>query len=438
MLRQQRTLREPTVYEGVGIHTGQPSVLRFVPAPPNTGIRFVLRRDGQRVEIPAQVESVPENAPFLRNTTLDGGGMRIHTVEHVLATLYGLSIDNCYLELDGPEPPEPVDGSAKPFVDLLLGTGIVDQGVPAPYYVVRNPCQWVKEGIGVTAIPYDGFRVSFTIQYDNPIIGTQYASFDINPESFVRDIAPARTFALKREVNHLRGLGLIQGGTLKNAVVVDEDRILNEEPLRFPDEFVRHKILDLLGDLSLLGTPIKGHVISLKSGHETNVNFVRKLAAQERGGVNRVYPAKKPTHWDIRAVMDILPHRYPMLLVDRILEVDPGKRVVGLKNVTINEPFFVGHFPGHPIMPAVLVIEAMAQMGGVLLMTMIEQPETKLVYFSSIERAKFRRPVVPGDQLYFELEMLKFKRNTCKMAGVGKVDGEIVAEAELIAAVVNR
>lgn len=437
MVRQQRTLKDVAVFEGVGIHTGERAVLRFLPAKPNTGVHFRVKNGDRTVEIPAVVDSVPENAPFHRNTTLVRDGVSVSTVEHVLATVYGLSVDNCILELEGPEPPEPQDGSCREFVDRILDVGIVDQGVPAPIYEVTKPVQWSREGIGITAIPYDGFRVSFTIQYENSVIGTQYASFDINPDTFAREIAPARTFALKREVNHLLGQGLIRGGTLSNALVVDEDSILNDEPLRFPDEFVRHKILDLLGDLSLLGLPVKGHVISLKSGHQPNVQFVRKVAAMEAGS-RRIYRSKKPEFWDIRTIMDILPHRYPFLLIDRVLEVVPGEKVRGIKNVSINEPFFQGHFPGHPIMPGVLVIEAMAQCGGVLMMSLLEQPETKLVYFSSIDKARFRKPVLPGDQVEFDLKMLKFRRNTCKMQGVARVNGEVVAEAELLAAVVDR
>jgi UDP-3-O-[3-hydroxymyristoyl] N-acetylglucosamine deacetylase/3-hydroxyacyl-[acyl-carrier-protein] dehydratase len=437
VVRQQRTLKDAVVLEGVGIHTGERTVLTFHPSAPNTGIRFRIPKGEDYVEIPATVDQVPENTPFDRNTTLSRDGVSVSTVEHVLATLYGMQIDNCTLELNGPEPPEPEDGSCRQFVQRIQETGIVEQGVPAPVYEVRKPVQWSREGIGITAIPYDGFRVSFTIQYDNSVIGTQYASFDISPEIFAKEIAPARTFALKRDVNHLLGKGLIRGGTLHNALVVDEDEILNDEPLRFPDEFVRHKILDLLGDLSLLGLPIKGHIISLKSGHQPNVHFVRRLAAIEAGS-NRVYRSKNPEYWDIRSIMDILPHRYPFLLVDRVLEVVPGERVRGLKNVTINEPFFQGHFPGHPIMPGVLLIEAMAQCGGVLMMSLLEQPETKLVYFSSIDKARFRKPVLPGDQVEFQLQMLRFRRNTCKMEGVAIVDGQTVAEAELLAAVVDR
>ncbi len=437
MLRQQRTLKKPVEYKGIGLHTGEEVTVRFLPAPANSGLVFKVKKGEEWVEIPALVDFIPENQPFLRNTTLRREGVEIHTVEHILAALYGLNIDNCVIEVSASEPPEPEDGSCRAFVERLLDAGMRDQGVPVVFYDVKRPIQWSRGQVGITAIPYDGFRVSFTIQYDNPVIGTQYASYEIDPDSFTREIAPSRTFALKKDINHLQAMGLIKGGTLKNALVVDDERILNEEGLRFPDEFVRHKILDLMGDLALLGMPIKGHIISLKSGHETNVKFVRRLMALEKRQM-RIYPTKKPTYWDISAVMDLLPHRYPFLLIDRILEVEPEKSARGLKNVTINEPFFQGHFPGHPIMPGVLIVEAMAQLGGVLLLSMIEQPETKLVYFSAIDKARFRKPVLPGDQLIIDIELLRFRRNTCRMKATASVDGSVAAEAEMLAAIVNR
>ncbi len=238
-------------------------------------------------------------------------------------------------------------------------------------------------------------------------------------------------------MEELRERGLARGGSLDNVLVVEGERLLNETPLRFPDEFVRHKILDLLGDLALLGMPLQGHVTAERSGHAGNVTLVRQLARRERKAT-RIYPPRTPTHWDIVSIMKVMPHRYPFLLVDRILELEAGRRVVGLKNVSINEPFFQGHFPGHPIMPAVLITEAMAQVGGVLLMSSVEHPDTKLVYFSGIDGARFRRPVVPGDQLRFELEMVKMRGPLCKMRGVATVDGERVAEADLMSTIVDR
>jgi UDP-3-O-[3-hydroxymyristoyl] N-acetylglucosamine deacetylase/3-hydroxyacyl-[acyl-carrier-protein] dehydratase len=279
--------------------------------------------------------------------------------------------------------------------------------------------------------------LSFGIDYDDPLIGRQEATFVLSPATFRTEIAPARTFALKKDVPMLQAMGLARGGTMRNALVVDDGHLLGDQRLRFPDEFVRHKILDLLGDLYLLGMPIQGHIEAYRSGHAANVAFTALLAKRERRQP-RIYPPRQPLHWDIGSIMEIMPHRYPFLLVDRIADLEPGKRVVGYKNVTINEPFFEGHFPGHPIMPAVLIIEAMAQTGGVLLLSSVDDPEGKLVYFSGIDGARFRQPVTPGDQLRFELEMIKLKGPVCRMKGTAYVGGEKVAEAELMSTIVER
>jgi UDP-3-O-[3-hydroxymyristoyl] N-acetylglucosamine deacetylase/3-hydroxyacyl-[acyl-carrier-protein] dehydratase len=302
--------------------------------------------------------------------------------------------------------------------------------------VLRQPVVFREGEVELTAIPYDGLRLSFTIHYDNPLIATQHASFEIDPEVFAREIAPARTFALMRDVVELRERGFIRGGTLDNAVVVDEGRIMNDVPLRFPDEFVRHKILDLLGDLALLGQPLRAHVIAVRSGHRTNTRFVRQILEAEKNsqpGGATMRPAL-----DVQEILEIMPHRYPILLVDRILELEDRKRVVGIKNVTYNEPFFQGHFPGHPVMPAVLIIEAMAQCGGVLLMNSVDDPKKHLMYFAGIDKARFRKPVRPGDQLRFELELLRFGGTVCKMGGKAFVGDEVVAEATLLSTIVER
>lgn len=436
MLWLQKTIAEPVSLEGIGLHTGTESKLTFRPAPVNSGIVFQVRTAAGEAEIPALVENVASKREGTRNTTLRHGEIEVHTVEHVLAALSGLGLTNCVLELEGVEPPEPIGGSALPYVELLEKAGIVDQGLPALYYGIRAPIHYRDDEVEITAVPADTFRLSFQIEYDDPLIGSQAATFEIRPEVFRREIAPARTFVLKEDVAGLQEQGLARGGTLQNALVVDDGHLLEDQELLFADEFVRHKLLDLLGDLALLGMPIQGHITARRSGHAANVAFARLLAKRERRQP-RIYPPRNARFWDIGSIMEIMPHRYPFLLVDRIIELEPGKRVVGIKNVSINEPFFQGHFPGHPIMPAVLIIEAMAQTGGVLLLSSVDDPSGKLVYFSGIDQARFRQPVTPGDQLRFELELIKLRGPICKMTGVAYVDGDKVAEAELMSMVVE-
>ncbi len=436
MIFQQTTLGRSVTIAGIGLHTGNRVTMSLHAAPADHGIVFQRVDLEPRVSIPAQVAYVPETPVIGRNTTLERDGVAIHTVEHILAALTGLGIDNVRIDLDANEPPEPADGSCNAFVASLREAGVVRQGTPRRTLEVRRPIELREGGIELRAVPYDRLRISFTIHYDNPLIGTQQASFDLVPETFAREIAPARTFALMRDVREMQKRGLIRGGTLANAVVVDDDRLVNEEPLRFPDEFVRHKILDLLGDLTLLGRPLRAHVIAVRAGHETNARFVRRLLESASGDARRV--PRPGVVWDIHDIQRILPHRYPFLLVDRILEFEDRKRVVGIKNVTMNEPFFYGHFPGHPIMPAVLIIEAMAQCGGVLVLNSVEDPEHKLMYFTGIDKARFRKPVLPGDQLRFELELIRFGGSVCKMQGKAFVEGELVAEAELLSTVIER
>ncbi|MFN0150749.1 MAG: bifunctional UDP-3-O-[3-hydroxymyristoyl] N-acetylglucosamine deacetylase/3-hydroxyacyl-ACP dehydratase [bacterium] len=441
-VRHQRTLARPVSYSGRGLHTGAETTARFLPAPANSGVRFRRVDLPGSPEIPADIQHVVDTNGESRRTTIGVGPARVTTVEHILAAVHGLEIDNLVIELDGGEPGEP-DGSAMPIVDLFREAGIVEQtDGQRSYFSIGKPIAFTNGRAELVALPHDGFRLSFTIDYDNPIIGNQYVSMEICEDTFVREIASARTFALSKEVEALKARGLIKGGSYDNAVVVGEKEVLSSTPLRYPNEFVRHKMLDLLGDLFLLGMPIRGHIIAIKSGHGANVEFVRRIrrwAEESKGPVlklRRRGPAVPGL--DINAIQRIMPHRYPLLLVDRILELEEGKRVVGIKNVSINEPFFVGHFPGHPIMPAVLIIEAMAQVGGVLLLSMVDNPEEKLVYFMGIDNAKFRKPVIPGDQLRFELELVKLKSSFCKMSGKAFVDGSLVAEADLLSKVVDR
>ncbi|MDD3643665.1 MAG: bifunctional UDP-3-O-[3-hydroxymyristoyl] N-acetylglucosamine deacetylase/3-hydroxyacyl-ACP dehydratase [Candidatus Krumholzibacteria bacterium] len=436
MVRQQRTIKNVFVFEGTGLHTGEKVRTVFHPAPPGTGIVFRRIDLDPVVEIPARADFIYSGA-VKRNTTLSRNGAQIHTVEHLLAAATGMQVDNLVIEIDADEPPEPTDGSCLELVEALRAAGIENQGVPIRPLKITSPVTYYRDGVQLLAVPYDGFRISFTIEYDSEHIGTQYRSLDITPSVFASEIAPARTFALMSDVEMLRSEGLIKGGSLENAVVVDENGIMNDEPLRFPDEFVRHKMLDIIGDLTLVGTPVEGHVIAVRSGHNYNLPFA-KLLAKDREAKERALPGPKEGHWDIGVIQNIMPHRYPFLLVDRIIEFEDRRRVVGIKNVTINEPFFSGHFPGHPIMPAVLIIEAMAQVGGILLLSSVDNPEKYLVYFIGIDKAKFRKPVLPGDQLRFELEMIAIKRRFCKMRGRAFVDGAVVAEAELSSTIIDR
>ena len=434
--RPQRTIAGPIQIEGIGLHTGERGQMRFVPGAVGTGVRFV------RVDLPGQpeIEVRPENAHFDpragRRTILQQDGVQVHTMEHVLAAVAGLGIDNLRIETSSMEIPEGHDGSAAPIARALMEAGVVDQDRPVRHVKIAKPVRWSENGVELSAVPYQGFRITFTIEYDHPLIGRQTASMEIDRDTFLEQIAPARTFVLERDLEALRQAGWIKGGRLESAVVVGKDKILNPEPLRFPDEFVRHKVLDLLGDLFLLGGPILGHFTALRSGHQGHVAFVKYMKDTlplpgRRAGAPR-------DEWDITAIMDILPHRYPLLLVDRITRLEEGQLVEGIKNVTINEPFFQGHFPGHPIMPAVLIIEAMAQVGGMLLLNSVEDPNDRLMYFMGIDGAKFRRPVTPGDQLRIKVTLLKLKNRTSKMHGEAFVDDQLVAEADLLATVVDK
>ena len=437
MTDRQRTILTPVSFSGVGLHHGRETKLTFHPAPDDHGIVFVrVDLDGSPV-IPVCPENAREDIDSLRRTILRSGDAEVHTVEHVLGAVAGLCIDNVRIEVDGVEIPEPPDGSARAWVEALTSAGLQEQNAPRRYLEVEAPIAIEQDSARIVALPYDGFRISFTIVYDNALVGTQHIELDLTPETFAREIAPARTFALYEDIEALRKAGMIKGGTLNNAVVVKGGEILNEEGLRFPDEFVRHKVLDLIGDLTLLGRPLRGHVVSVRSGHKSNVAFVRK-AHEKMNGVGRFETMLGRTYFDINEITRIMPHRYPFLLVDRIVHLVERERVVGVKNVTINEPFFQGHFPGHPIMPAVLILEAMAQVGGVLLLNTVDDPDSKLVYFMGIDKAKFRRPVIPGDQLVMDLELVRLRRRICIMNAKGYVRGQLVAEAELSSTIVDR
>ena len=433
----QTTLMEPAVYKGIGLHLGKETSITFRPAPADTGIVFVRTDVKSRPCIKVCPENVRQVEEQSRRTTLGQDYYEVHTVEHVLSVLYGMGIDNALLELDSDEPPEPIDGSVRSYIAVLEKAGIKElSGKPRKLIKIEKAVSIDVFGANLTVVPYNGLKISFTIDYDHPVLGTQYLSLDVTSETFKNEIAPARTFCLYDDVKHLQEKNLIKGGTLKNAVVIGDDGILNDEPLRFPDEFVRHKILDLIGDLSLLGARLHGHVISVKSGHASNVQFIKKIEESHRRIIDSAHLTDKA--WDIEDIMELLPHRYPFLLVDRIIKVEPNKRIVGLKNVSINEPFFQGHFPGSAIMPGVLVVEAMGQVGGLMLFNSVDNPANWLVYFTGLDKARFRNPVKPGDQIVFDLEMLQRKGPMCRMKGIAKVDGKIVVEAILMAMLVEK
>ncbi len=439
-MTKQRTIERPVSFQGIGLHSGAQCTVTFHPDEINSGISFLRTDLPGTARIPVGPQAARYDPARGRRTILSNGQVEVHTVEHILAAVHGLSIDNLRIEIDGEEAPEPEDGSAIPIVETLKSGGLREQDAPRRYLRLDGPVSFNERDVQLLAVPHDGLRITYTIDYPNRVVGTQSASFELDPDTFEREIAPARTFVLMRDVEGLRRAGMIKGGSISNAVVVEDEGILNNEPLRFPNEFVRHKILDLLGDLCCVGAPLRAHIVAFRSGHESHVKFVRKLheaTANSVGGARPTLTADGERIWDITAIERIMPHRYPMLLVDRILELT-DERVVGIKNVTVNEAFFAGHFPGHPIMPAVLIIEAMAQVGGFMLLNRVQEPDSKLVYFIGIDNAKFRRPVIPGDQLRFELTLLKLKGRICKMQGKAFVDGNLVAEAELLSSVIER
>ncbi|HEU5040869.1 MAG TPA: UDP-3-O-acyl-N-acetylglucosamine deacetylase [Gemmatimonadales bacterium] len=421
----RRTLGGEAIVRGIGLHGGRQATARCVAAPPGQGIVF-RRVDAPGLPaIPARLSQVRATD---RRTALGEGDAAVDTVEHLLAAAAALELDDLTVELDGPEPPIG-DGSFAPFLEALQRAGVVEQPGEPVRYRVTAPFHLSEGDATYVVAPAPALRLTTTVEWSHPLIGRQSGSYDITPEGFGRELAGARTFGFLREAEALRGRGLAQGAGVDSTLILTDDG-LAAGALRWPDEFVRHKAGDILGDLALLGGRVQAHILATKPSHQGNIALARWLhrTGQRDGG----------SVMDIGRILDVIPHRYPMLLVDRIIEVEGTRRIVGIKNVTINEPFFQGHFPGHPIMPGVLIIEAMAQVGGMLLLGTIEDPDQKVVYFMSLDHVKFRRPVLPGDQLRCELEMLQNRGRTCRMKGVAYVDGNVVAEAEMMARVVDR
>jgi UDP-3-O-[3-hydroxymyristoyl] N-acetylglucosamine deacetylase/3-hydroxyacyl-[acyl-carrier-protein] dehydratase len=424
----RRSIERPATLSGRGLHTGAECRVDFLPAAPGQGIVF-RRTDLQgRPEIRPRLTEV---GAVERRTAIGSGDATVDTVEHLLAAVTAHAIDDLTVELSGPEPPI-VDGSCAPYFAALADAGPRETGGEPTVLTVQAPFTVTEGDASYIVAPARSLRLTVTIEWPHPLIGCQTGAWDVSAASFERELAAARTFGFEHEVEALRARGLIKGANASTAIVLDESGVAAGAPLRWPDEFVRHKAADVLGDLALTGARVQAHIVATRPSHAGNVALARALVRTgKRAGSSGL---------DIAKIMSYLPHRYPFLLVDRILEIEGDKRIVGIKNVTINEPFFQGHFPGHPIMPGVLIIEAMAQVGGMLLMNRFEgqNVEDKVVYFMSLDAVKFRRPVVPGDQIRFELEMLAFRGRTCRMKGAGYVDGQMVAEAEMMAMVVDR
>ena len=421
----RRTLAAEATLCGVALHTGAFATVRLLPAPSGAGIAF-RRVDLGAAVVPARVHRVGATE---RRTALGADGASVSTVEHLMAAATALGIDDMLVEVDAPELPI-ADGSFAPWIALLQQAGMAEQPGEPWRYRVKAPFELAEGGSRYRVEPADSFRLTVAVEWDHPLIGRQQGSWPVDGETFTREIAPARTFGFQREAEALRARGFALGGAVDNVIVLSDDGVLGTE-LRWPDEFVRHKAGDIIGDLALVGGRIAAHIIAERPSHQGNVALARRLvriATREGGG----------TVLDIGRIMEVLPHRYPFLLVDRIVELEPERRVVAIKNVTINEPFFVGHFPGHPIMPGVLIDEAMAQAGGVLVMDRVPDPASKVVYFMSLDNVKFRRPVVPGDQLRLEIELLQNRGRTLRMRGEAYVDGQLAAEAEMMARVVDR
>jgi len=406
------------------LHLGVECRITFQPAARKQGI--VFRRTDCPGSPPIRAH-VSEVSASERRTQLGKGAHAVHTVEHVLAAVTGMGIDDVTIDMDGPEPPI-LDGSAAPFFMALADAGLAAIEGEPEFLELSEPVRIIDGASVYEAYPSEKLELDVTIEFPHPLIGKQSRRFTVTEESFANELSRARTFGFVHEVDSLRSKGLIKGASLDNAVVLDDMDILSGD-LRWSDEFVRHKAMDCIGDLALAGARVRARIVAVKPSHRGTVTLVREMVRAGR---------KEKGMYTIEDIMKVLPHRYPFLLVDRILEIEEKKRIVGLKNVTINEPFFQGHFPGHPIMPGVLIIEAMAQVGGMLLMGSVEDPESKVVYFMSLDNVKFRRPVKPGDQIRFELEITQLRGTVCKMRGVGKVEGEVVAEADMAAMVRDR
>jgi UDP-3-O-[3-hydroxymyristoyl] N-acetylglucosamine deacetylase/3-hydroxyacyl-[acyl-carrier-protein] dehydratase len=463
MTEKQRTIKEAIVFNGVGLHTGEAVTMEICPAADNHGYKF------QRVDLENQ-PIIKADVDFVvatdRGTTLEQNGARVYTTEHVLAALYACQVDNALIKLNGPEIPI-MDGSSILFVNEIERVGFEDQSAGREYFELNENIPWedLEKGIEFLAIPDINYRLTVMVDYNSPVLGTQHASM-YQLADFKSEIARCRTFVFLRELEYLATNNLIKGGDLDNAIVlvdrpdvsqeeldrlatllgkdklqisIDGIGVLNSTKLQYENEPARHKLLDIVGDLALVGKPIKAHILAARPGHSGNVRFAKVLKEQIKKQQNqgKYFDLSKESVYDINDIERILPHRYPFLMVDKIIEIHENS-IVGVKNITMNEPQFTGHFPGNPVFPGVLQIEAMAQVGGIFALTKVEDPHLYSTYFMKIDNVRFKHKVMPGDTLVFELELTSpIRRGLVEMSGKAYVNGKIVSEASMLAQIIK-